>query len=123
MNKLIFLLLLVFGLGIVIWFGISQQDGQLQPSMTPSPVSSPSPVVGTPDEPDLSLDDIQALFENQGGTWLEEHAECEAASSDAGLSEDQCQELGGSYASCASPCRHNPERACIQVCYSVCSFK
>ena len=52
-----------------------------------------------------------------GGNWLEEHNECERISSDV------CSELGGSFESCASACRHDPDaEACIAVCVQVCSF-
>ncbi len=56
--------------------------------------------------------------ESEGGTWLPEHHECED------ISETFCSELGGSFESCASACRHDPDaEMCIEVCVPVCSFE
>lgn len=64
---------------------------------------------------------IQTLCEQSGGTWLEEHNECEAAS--GGLDEAACSELGGTVIECASACRHDPSaQGCIEVCINVCKF-
>ncbi|MFO7710664.1 MAG: DUF333 domain-containing protein [Candidatus Woesearchaeota archaeon] len=49
------------------------------------------------------------------GEWLDEHQECE------GISENQCQELGGSFDDCASACRHDPDaEICTKQCVFVC---
>ncbi|MBN1274673.1 hypothetical protein JXA12_00065 [Candidatus Woesearchaeota archaeon] len=51
------------------------------------------------------------------GTWLPEYQECE------GMSEEQCENLGGTYDGCASACRHDPDaEICIEVCVPVCAF-
>lgn len=53
-----------------------------------------------------------------GGKWLPDHNECE------GLSQLQCQEVGGTFAECASPCRHDPNaEVCVQLCVPVCSIE
>lgn len=40
------------------------------------------------------------------------------------LSKSQCEELGGTFNECASPCRHEaPGTMCAQVCVAVCEFK
>ncbi len=52
------------------------------------------------------------------GTWLVDFNECES------ISADLCQELGGNFNGCASPCRNAPssDRMCIQQCILVCEF-
>lgn len=55
--------------------------------------------------------------QNAGGNWLSEHNECE------GVMEKWCQEQGGSFDSCASACRNDPDaQMCTQQCVLVCSF-
>ncbi|MFP4424574.1 MAG: DUF333 domain-containing protein [Candidatus Woesearchaeota archaeon] len=62
---------------------------------------------------DISYEDkCENLYD---GKWLPEFTECE------GISEEQCKELGGSFDSCASACRHDPDAdmctmQCVQVC-------
>lgn len=35
-----------------------------------------------------------------------------------------CEEIGGQYISCASPCRHDPPGTmCIQICLQLCTFQ
>lgn len=51
------------------------------------------------------------------GNWLEEFQECE------GMSQEQCENLGGNYNECASACRHDPDaEICTQQCVQVCEF-
>lgn len=51
------------------------------------------------------------------GNWLPDYEECEY------MSEEQCNELGGEYNSCASACRHHPDAdVCTMQCVPVCSF-
>ncbi len=61
------------------------------------------------------LAEIKIRCEAEGGTWLAEFEECED------ISQDQCQELGGKFDSCASACRHDPDsEVCIEACVRVC---
>ncbi|MCG8683393.1 MAG: hypothetical protein MI892_00840, partial [Desulfobacterales bacterium] len=60
-----------------------------------------------------SLDAV--LCRDGGGTWLEDFRECE------GISETDCNSMGGSYDACANACRNDPEaEACILLCVPVC---
>ncbi|MGM5488200.1 MAG: putative hemolysin [Nanobdellota archaeon] len=68
-------------------------------------------------EPECRVDgsSAQEKCKSHGGEWLGEHQECE------GISEAQCQELGGHYDSCASACRHDPDaEMCTKQCVFVC---
>lgn len=57
------------------------------------------------------------LCQSADGEWLPNHNECE------GVGQSWCTEYGGSYESCASACRHNPEAdVCTEQCVQVCSF-
>jgi len=52
-----------------------------------------------------------------GGDWLSQHNECE------GVQQSWCESRGGTYNSCASACRHNPDADfCTEQCVQVCSF-
>jgi hypothetical protein len=54
---------------------------------------------------------------DEGGIFIAEQDECED------ISEDACTDLGGTYDSCASACRHEPADAiCTAQCVLVCSF-
>jgi hypothetical protein len=51
------------------------------------------------------------------GTWLEDSMECE------GMSQEQCESLGGEFNECASACRNDPEaQVCTLQCIVVCDF-
>jgi hypothetical protein len=64
----------------------------------------------------------QACKEN-GGTWIEDNQECEVMDSTKGLSQDRCEQLGGVFDECASPCRHDPSaEVCIQSCVQLCKL-
>lgn len=54
--------------------------------------------------------------EEVGGNWLDEHNECED------LTQEQCENLDGTYDECADSCRHIESDMCIQVCVPVCYF-
>ncbi len=63
------------------------------------------------------LSDYASLCEERGGTYLEEHGECEY------VSEDFCDELGGEFYECESACRHDPDYPdviCTMQCVPVC---
>jgi hypothetical protein len=52
-----------------------------------------------------------------GGDWLSQHNECE------GIQQSWCESRGGTYNSCASACRHDPDADfCTEQCVRVCSF-
>jgi len=52
-----------------------------------------------------------------GGNWLAEYSECED------VRKSWCESRGGTYNSCASACRHNPDADfCTEQCVRVCSF-
>lgn len=56
-----------------------------------------------------------------GGEWLEEYNECESTTLDN--YKNVCQENGGTFYQCLSPCRHNPKtQNCIEVCMEVCKY-
>ncbi|GEM_PF-5575345 len=51
----------------------------------------------------------------EGGNYLPEHDEC------VGISGSSCNSLDGSFDSCASACRNNPDaQMCTQQCVQVC---
>lgn len=55
-----------------------------------------------------------------GGKYLADYNECE------GITQQQCDQSGGTFTECAANCRHDPDYPnvyCIQVCVPVCSFK
>ena len=53
----------------------------------------------------------------RNGTWLEESKECE------GISQSDCESLGGTFNECASACRNDPEaEICTRQCVLVCQF-
>lgn len=53
------------------------------------------------------------------------YKECEMEGSyDSAENKKMCEELGGQYQSCSSPCRHDPSATvCIQSCVQLCVFK
>lgn len=53
-----------------------------------------------------------------GGKYLPEYKECE------GISETDCQNLGGKHVECGSACRHNPDpnAICIMMCVAYCKW-
>ncbi len=63
----------------------------------------------------------KSICEQNGGKWLVQYNECEAAS--GGLDEKTCKNLGGVHKACDSACRHDPNaQGCIEVCINVCKF-
>jgi hypothetical protein len=57
------------------------------------------------------------ICESYKGTWVDSTFECE------GISEENCEDLTGSFNECASACRNNPEaEVCTLQCVPVCSF-
>lgn len=51
------------------------------------------------------------------GKWINEYKECEF------VSEEWCNQRGGSFDECSSACRHNPKaELCITVCVPVCKI-
>ncbi|PSO45037.1 MAG: hypothetical protein BRC25_03395 [Parcubacteria group bacterium SW_6_46_9] len=53
-----------------------------------------------------------------GGDWLSQYNECE------GVRKVWCESRGGTYNSCASACRHDPDADfCTEQCVQVCSFQ
>ena len=61
---------------------------------------------------------LQEKCENvHNGSWLGEFQECE------GVSQDACTQMNGSFDSCASACRNQPNATvCTMQCVPVCSF-
>ncbi len=53
------------------------------------------------------------------------YKECEAGYGGTEVNLDKaCSEIGGTFTSCASPCRHAPkDSVCISVCVPLCVFK
>ncbi|MFW5746571.1 MAG: hypothetical protein ACOCWQ_03395 [Nanoarchaeota archaeon] len=51
------------------------------------------------------------------GRWIEETMECE------GMSQQMCEDLGGTFSHCASACRNDPDaQMCTMQCVLVCDF-
>lgn len=66
-----------------------------------------------------SSNSLQETCEQNDGTWIEEAQECES------ISGNVCNNMNGSYESCASACRNDPDYpdvVCTQQCIQVCSF-
>ena len=60
---------------------------------------------------------VLACIAEPGGIWLQEHNECEW------MGNPTCENLGGSFDSCASAGRNTPESpVCVMNCVAVCSF-
>lgn len=60
---------------------------------------------------------IEQSCTEAGGFYVAEHVECE------NISEETCEEMGGTFDGCGSACRHEPEGvACIMMCVPFCSF-
>lgn len=63
--------------------------------------------------------DPRTICAQQGRKWLDEYQECE------GMTQKTCEQSGGSYDSCTSACRHDPQYPnvpCIKICIAVCRF-
>ena len=81
--------------------------------------------------PQLSVREIisteaQKYCEAKEGTWLPDYKECESYETNKGITQSECESLGGSYADCNSACRHDsgyPDNVCIDVCVQTCQFK
>ncbi len=59
----------------------------------------------------------QVLCQSKKGTWSADYDECN------GLKETECTQIGGTFYSCASPCRHDLKATvCIQSCAEVCQL-
>ena len=59
-----------------------------------------------------------------GGTWLDEHNECEFTDMTEEF-ENYCHDFNGEYDSCASGCRnysYEPDQVCTTQCFAVCEF-
>lgn len=62
--------------------------------------------------------EYETLIPCGNGSNTSRFKECE------GLTAAKCEELGGTFNECASPCRHEaPGTMCAQVCVAVCEFK
>ncbi len=116
----IFLLILIVivGIGAIGYF--AYKNGRI--NLTPSniPLSSPTPIIQTYD----NFSNFKKLCEDRKGKWLSEFNECEG-SSETGIANRQCTDLGGSYSECSSVCRHDPRESeipCVAVCVEVCKF-
>lgn len=68
--------------------------------------------------PAASEDELAASCKDSGGQWFAQHRECVI---DARA---WCDEHSGSYETCASACRHNPDptAVCTLECVAVCSL-
>ncbi|MFP4567405.1 MAG: hypothetical protein ACLFN8_00520 [Candidatus Woesearchaeota archaeon] len=71
---------------------------------------------------ELTLEELENLEPHEacgllGGTYLEEHNECEY------ISQETCEYLGGDFKECESACRHDPDaEMCTMECVIVCEF-
>jgi hypothetical protein len=62
--------------------------------------------------------DYKTECEAAEGTWVGEANECEY------ISQEKCEELGGTFNECASACRNDPEaEICTMQCVLVCEFE
>ncbi len=70
------------------------------------------------DEPKVELT-IAEKCGFKAGRWLDAFNECEF------ITQESCDELGGTYAECESACRHynDPDMACTTQCVQVCKLE
>lgn len=53
----------------------------------------------------------------KGGTWSEQYREC------GGVDSATCENIGGTFEECASPCRNDPNAiACTMMCVQICKI-
>ncbi len=53
-----------------------------------------------------------------GGTWSAQYSEC------GGINNATCENIGGTFEECASPCRHDPNAmVCVAMCAQICIIK
>ena len=70
--------------------------------------------IGLEPEP---LPSVEQMCLQYQGIWVDAASECE------GISEQNCEDLGGNFNECASACRNNPEATiCTMQCVLVCEF-
>ncbi|MEA3248896.1 MAG: DUF3298 domain-containing protein [Patescibacteria group bacterium] len=70
-----------------------------------------------PDVGVMTYDEVVESCEDAGGTWLEDHDECEY------VSRDWCEDMGATFNECESACRHDPNaEICTLQCVPVCEL-
>jgi len=89
----------------------------------PQVPASPTAVIST--TPPQIENNLKTACTEKNGIWLDEFNECESQDADAGLDQEECENLGGKFDGCASACRHSEDKdiVCIGVCVNVCSFQ
>jgi len=84
-----------------------------------SPYVPSQPIVTPTNSSEITIAENKCKL--SGGEWLNDFKECEGPGDM--LTEKECINLGGKYASCESPCRHDPvAELCTTVCIKVCKF-
>lgn len=100
---------------------------QTKPVVLPQPVIQPSsspvasPVATTSAEPAY----WKTVCKNFINDPKIKYKEC-GMGSEYNSADDKkmCEEIGGQYVSCASPCRHDPPGTmCVQMCVPLCTFQ
>ena|SRR3989344_4996213 len=88
---------------LIIWEFYKYQSREIAPPLPADPVNS--------------IENFRTYCKQSGGRWLENYQECE------GIQRLQCDQLGGTYADCESPCRNDPKsQQCITLCVQVCKL-
>lgn len=101
--------------GVTKYFAI--ENGKLVEVQvsTSSTTSKPTPSKPAPTKPTSTAGDRCTA---NGGTWSAQYGEC------GGVSSATCQNIGGTFDECASPCRHDPKATvCVAMCAQVCNIK
>ena len=113
MNSNVVLLSAIL-IGMVVLSACSESNGTdfVPPEQTPSETPTPPSIV-----PNESID-LQTACEDAQGNWISDANECEW------ISEQLCDDLGGTFVECGSACRHDPDAEfCIMMCVSYCAFE
>lgn len=90
------LAVLIFSTAFIVWYVLSQKS-----------IDSQKPAVA----------DDATLCGQHSGSWNSDFKEC------TGIDQQTCESIGGTFNSCASPCRHEPNASnCILMCVEICEF-
>lgn len=111
------LILVVLVASMFIFSACSEREGTsnefVPPGQTPSETPTPPRVISSSNQSDL-----EAACVGAEGHWVADTKECEW------ISEELCDDLGGTYNECGSACRNDPDSEfCIMMCVQYCSFE
>lgn len=72
--------------------------------------------------PPISTSQLKSYCLESNLDWSDQYQEC--STNGDRIDPSQCQQLGGNFVGCDSPCRHNPlAKTCIQSCVQTCTIK